>query len=191
MPGTPVMPVVHVPDRHGPTHGPEVQSLVAHELVHVDATLRGRPAADTGRAAQAEERRARAIEAAVRAGTVPAPVVLPEHRPSTPSPPAPSAPAVLGGTADIATSSGVSGPHDLPRPLDPHRPFDPVPPDDHALASATVHHAAEAPLPPEPATATVPAEEVDRIYRTVRERLHHDLVLDRERTGGLVEPAWR
>lgn len=263
--------VVHLPDRHGPTAGVEAQALLAHELVHVATGLRGRPAADTGRAADAEERRAVAAEAAVRAGTLPPPQVT---EPTTDPPSAPTPSPTDSPTPFVRTrtngqsavngsppsdhvyelehmSVGAHGPvptteppsaaarsvSPIARPVSPvaqpdapppfvrtrtngQNPVNGSPPSDHVYgfeqmsvggperasvqpsappprptlpSSGVVLRAPEAPLPPDPADTArgLPPEQIDRIYRAVRDRLSHDLLLARERSGGLLDPTWR
>lgn len=259
---------VHLPDRHGTLTGPRAQALLAHELVHAARSVRGRPAADTGDAAEAEERHASAVEAAVRAGTRPPPVVAravhdadeaapveplpPGRTPRQPSPPAPAAsdapttqstpsarregrrPA-LAPTSSPSRTPSSSAPSSQPPPTESShssptvsahppptasrrssRAPDPTPPAVAAPSSflatlagapGTVHRAPEAPLPPEPSAErtgtagstgatgatgrSLDPRELDRIYRAVRERLERDRVLERERTGGLVDRVWR
>lgn len=53
-----------------------------------------------------------------------------------------------------------------------------------------VSRATQGPTPPS-AGSSSPADDLDRLYRLVSARLEGELMAERERTGGMVDLAWR
>ena len=149
--------VVYLPDRAGPVDSPVAQGLLAHELVHVRAHDPEPPIPDVALDLDGEEQAALAVEAAVRSGRAPAPSLTRTYLTDPPSTP---------GTTTYHRSPPSNG------------------------SPSTLHTAPEAPRA-EPAPdhrATRPQDDdLDRLYRLLRTRLLDDLLVDRERTGGVID----
>ena len=206
---------VHLPDRHGPLGSPAADALLAHELVHVRARRADGPStASTPASRDAEEAAAVAAETAVRQGRPPAgrPVVRPLDPPtpsvatprgpaapaasarapsSTPaSAPRPTAAVAIGPTAGPAAPDATAAPAGGPA-LDPPGP---TPAAGHpgpvgmtpTGTGSELSRAPEAPRHPGPA-ASPDEDRLDRLADLVAARLRHDLLVERERRGRLVD----
>ena len=182
--------VVYLPDRAGPIDAPVAQGLLAHELVHVRAHQPHHPGThpepdrpDTavdvggdGTDGDGEERTAQAVEAAVRSGRAQAPAVL-RHQP-------PTATTAVHLDTPPATWTYVADPPATPH----HAPSSS--PSSSSGSAPTLHTAPEAPRAepaPEDRSTRPQDDDLDRLYRLLRARLLDDLLVDRERTGGVID----
>ena len=206
---------VHLPDRHGPLGSPAADALLAHELVHVRARRAEGPSTlATPASRDAEEAAAVAEETAVRQRRPPAgrPAVRPLDPPA-PSVAAPRGPAAPAPPVHAPSSTPPSAPWPtaavaLAPPAGPAAPDAPAAPAggparDPAGATPAagrpaavgmtptgtgpeVSRAPEAPRHPGPA-ASPDEDRLDRLADLVAARLRHDLLVERERRGRLVD----